>query len=273
MKSRKRGRPQSGGVPIHPLLRLSEGAFEIHSRYSPEERSEVYERALSTIFPSAKSQSIPPVLIRPMKIETDTICRVVVEEPWVRLFFPEKRDDFRELVKRFRYAWDNCWERRFTKSVDILDRAAEIAAELLLAGFCVQVDNESVRSRAIAASYQPEPFKTIRRVTKGLYKDYFILEWPRADDCYGEAMKITAAKYSDGSVYVPSEHFLEIEDFAEINDFVLSEGAIALAAEAKAAKEAAIIVSPKRKAKKAPKTPKKNECSNIPAHLRDDGDD
>jgi hypothetical protein len=65
---------------------------------------------------------------------------------------------------------------------------------------------------------------------------------------------------------------LEIEDFAEINEFVLSEAAIDLAAEAKAARESAIIIAPKRKTRKAPK---KNEhgSNGIPAHLRDDADD
>jgi hypothetical protein len=187
----------------------------------------------------------------------------------VRLFFPEKREDFRQLVRRFRYGWEGCWERQFAESIDIVDRAAEIANEILLAGFCIQVEHELVKERVIARSFAPEAFKTIQRVTKGLYKDWFILQWPKAEDCYAEAMKITAAKYSDGAIYVPSEHFAEIEDFAEINEFVLSEGAIELAVEAKAARESAIIINPKRKASK------KNERSSndIPPHLRDDAGD
>jgi hypothetical protein len=272
MKSRNQGRKPKSGIKIHPLLRLTKESFAIHNRYTPEERSEIYDRALTTIFPKVPTEKIQPVLIRPPKTETDTICRVLIVDRYVRLFFPEKRDDFRDLVKRFRYGWDGCWERKFSASVDIVDRAAEIANEILLGGFCIQLENEAVKDRVIARSFVPEAFKSIKRATSGLYVGCFAINWPKAEDCYAEAMKLTAARYADGSVYVPSEHFLEIEDFAEINEFVLSEAAIELAAEAKAAREAAIIISPKRKTRK---TPKKNEHSSdgIPAHLRDDAND
>lgn len=272
MKTRNQGRKRKSGVPVRPLLRISPENSELHDRYSDAERSEIYDRALTTIFPKIPTEKIQPVLIRPRKTETETICRVVIAGRHVRLFFPEKRDDFRDLVKRFRYGWEGCWERKFSESIDIVDRAAEIANELLLAGFCIQVENEAVKDRVIARSFVPEAFKSIKRAMAGLYKDCFVINWPKAEDCYAEAMKLTAARYADGSVYVPSEHFEEVQDFAEINEFVMSEAAIELVAEAKAARESAIIIAPKRKTRKAPK---KNEHSSngIPAHLRDDADD
>jgi hypothetical protein len=272
MKHRKPGRPVKPGTPVHPLLRISEGNREIHDRYTADERSEVYDRALTTIFPKIPTEKTQPILIRPLKTETDTICRVLIVGRYVRLFFPEKRDGFRDLVKSFRYGWDGCWEREFHDSIDIVDRAAEIANEILLGGFCIQLENETVKGRVISRSFTPEAFKSIKRSLAGLYKDWFVINWPKAEDCYSEVMKLTAARYADGSVYVPSEHFLEIEDFAEINEFVLSNAAIELATEARAARESAIIISPKRKARKAPK---KNEPSSnqIPAYLRDDCDD
>ena len=273
MKSQKVGRPVKNGVPVHPLLRISEANLELHNRYTPEERSEIYDRALTTVFPRVPTEKIQPVLIRPVDVGTNTICRVLIVGRCVRLFFPEKRDDFRDLVKRFRYGWDGCWEREFPESIDIVDRAAEIANELLIGGFCIQVENEAVKDRVISRSFVPEAFKSIKRVTAGLYKDCFIINWPKAEDCYSEAMKLTAARYADGSVYVPSEHFAEIEDFAEINEFVLSDGAIELAAEAKAARESAIIIAPKRKTRKAPKRNENHSNNAIPAHLRDDADD
>jgi hypothetical protein len=272
MKLQKTGRPPKSGIRIQPLLRISEANQEIHDRYTPEERSEIYDRALTTIFPRHQAKAVVPTLVRPPKIKTATICRVAIVGRWVRLFFPEKRDDFRTLVNRFRYRWEGCWERQFAESVDIVDRAAEIANEILIAGFCIQLEDDKVKGRVVDQSFAPEAFKTVARVTQGVYQDYFVLQWPKAEDCYDEVMKLTAAKYSDGAVYVPREHFAEVEDFAEINEFVLSEGAIALCAETKTALESAIIINPKRKAKKAPK---KNERSSntIPAHLRDDADD
>lgn len=272
MKSRNQGRKRKQGVPVRPLLRISAENWELHDRYSDAERSEIYDRALTSIFPKVPTGKTQPVLIRPRETKTDTICRVLIVGQYVRLFFPEKRDDFRDLVKRMRYGWDACWERKFSESVDIAGRAAEIANEILLGGFCIQIEHEPVKDRVIARSFVPEAFKTIKRAMSGPYKDSFAINWPKADDCYAEAMKLTAARYADGSVYVPPEHFAEVEDFAEINEFVLSDAAIELAAEAKAARESAIIINPKRKARKAPR---KNERSSdgIPAHLRDDADD
>lgn len=271
MKNETRGRKRRAGVSRRVVLRISEANLELFDRYTDEERSNIFDRALTTIFPKVPTEKIQPVLIRPRQTLTETICRVLIVDRYVRLFFPEKRDDFRELVKRLRYGWDGCWERKFSESVDIIDRAAEIANELLLGGFCIQIEHEPVKDRVIARSFVPEAFKSIKRAMSGLYKDSFVINWPKAEDCYGEAMKLTAARYADGSVYVPSEHFAEVEDFSEINEFVLSEAAIELAAEAKAARESAIIINPKRKTRKAPK---KNEHSGngIPPHLRDDSD-
>ena len=272
MKKRKAGRQRRSGNAVRPLLRISPENQALYDRYTDVERSEIFDRALTTIFPKIPTEKIQPVLIRPRKTETETICRVVIAGRHVRLFFPEKRDDFRDLVKRFRYGWEGCWERKFSESIDIVDRAAEISNEILLAGFCIQLENEAVKDRVIARSFVPEAFKSIKRAMSGSYVGYFIVNWPKAEDCYSEVMRLTAARYADGSVYVPPEHFEEVEDFAEINEFVMSEAAIELAAEAKAARESAIIINPKRKTRKSPK---KNERSSngIPSHLRDDTDD
>lgn len=272
MKSKKAGRKRRHGVPVRILLRISEANLDTHNRYSDAERSEIYDRALAEIFPKVLVEKSQPILIRPRETETDTICRIVIVDRYVRLFFLEKRDDFRALVKRFRYSWEGCWERQFPESVDIVDRAAEIANEVLLSGFCIQVNHEVVKDRIIARSFVPEVFKTIKRAMSGVYEGSFAINWPKAEDYYAEAMKLTAARYSDGSVYVPSEHFAEVEDFAEINEFVMSGAAIELATEARAVREAAIIINPKRKTRK---TPKKNEpnSNEILAHLRDDVDD
>jgi hypothetical protein len=274
MKKEKRGRKRVSGIPRRRLIRLNPENVEIFDRYSDSELADVVNRALKTIFPKNADTPSVPIVIRPVETLTETICRIAIVDREVRLIFPERRDDFGALVKRFRYQFPSgCWSRSFPESIDIIDRAAEIGNELLCGGFCVQVDSPQVQSRMLGRSFVPEPFKTIKRVTKGLFKDCFIIEWTKSDDCYSEAMKLTAAKYSDGSVYVPSEHYLEVEDFAELNCFVLSEGAIALAAEAKAIRESSIVVSPKRKTRKSTKRNAEDYETGIPPHLRDDADD
>lgn len=272
MKLQKAGRKRRSGVAIRPLLRISEQNKDLYDRYSDEERSEVFDRALASIFPKQKSSNTSPTLIRPKVVKTGTACRVVLHNQWIRLFFPEKRDDFRSVVKAFRYVWNGCWEREFSASADIVDRAAEIANEIMLLGLCIQLECPDVQKRLLSNSFVPESFKTIKRSLSEPYKDWFVFDWPKSDDCYSEIMKLAAARYSNGSVHVPKEHFIEVQDFAEINDFTLSEGAIALASEAEIARDSAIIINPKRKSRKGKK---KNELPDnaIPKHLRDDDDD
>jgi hypothetical protein len=212
-------------------------------------------------------------LIRPQKTVTETICRVDISNQWVRLLLPEKRDDFRDLVKKFRYQWEGSWCRQFSQSVDICDRAAEICNELLIAGFCIQVANDKVKDRIIAQSFTPEQFKLISKCVSGAYSGQFSFAYPKSesDRWYKEINKLNGCRYADGVLYVPSEQFEEVEDFAECNDFGFSEGALSLISKAKALKESAIIFTPTRKQRK-----KKNELTrtdSIPAHLRDDGDD
>lgn len=270
----RRGRKRVSGLPRRRLVRLSPESAEIFDRYSDSDLSEVVNRAMQSIFPRVADAPKSPIVVRPVEVLTETICRIAIVDREIRLIFPERRDDFAALVKRFKYGFPSgCWCRVFPESIDVIDRAAEIGNELLCEGYCVQIDSPQVQSRMLGRSFVPEPFKTIKRVTKGVFKDYFILEWAKADDCYSEAMKLTAARYSDGAVYVPSEHYLEVEDFAEINDFSMSEGAIALASEARLIRESAIVVNPKRKPRKSTKKNAEEHEAGIPAHLRDDGDD
>jgi len=191
----------------------------------------------------------------------------------VELNFPEKRDDFRELVKRFLYAWKGSWDREFGADVDIVDRAAEIGNELLCEGFCIQVAHVQVQSRILAQSFVAEPFKRILCSGSQHYKEWFVFDYPKGEDWYDEIMKLTAARYSNGSIYVPPEQFEEVEDFAEMHGFELSDRAKESVKQARQMRDSAIIIQPRRRTKKS-----KNEADNaqsniVPAHLRDDADD
>lgn len=274
MKSNNPGRKRASGVPRRRLIRLNPDVVDIFDRYSDEDLAEVVNRSLRQIFPKVADVPKCPIVIRPIETETETICRIAIVEQEVRLIFPEKRDDFAALVKRFKFVFPNgCWSRSFPVASDLIDRAAEIGNELLCEGFSIQVDSPQVQARILDRSFVPEPFRVIRRCVKGEFEGCFVLSWRKQDDLFSEAMKLTAARYSGGSVYVPSEHYLEVEDFAEINGFELSEAAISLAAESKLIRGSAVIVNPKRKTKK--KAPKVEDAKTdeIPSHLRDDVDD
>jgi hypothetical protein len=274
MKKHKVGRKRVEGIPRRRLIRLDSDVVEIFDRYSDAELAEVVNRSLRQIFPKVADAPKCPIVIRPVETITETICRIAIVDQEVRLIFPEKRDDFAALVKRFKFIFPNgCWSRSFPVAADLIDRAAEIGNELLCEGFSIQVDSPQVQSRILDRSFVPESFRMIRRCVKGEFAGCFVFSWRKQDDLFSEAMKLTAARYSEGSVYVPSEHYLEVEDFAEINGFELSEAAIALAVEAKLIRESAVIVNPKRKSKKKAPKVEDSKTGEIPSYLRDDADD
>lgn len=227
-------------------FRLEEGLEQVCDSYSLAELNQIFNQALRTIDPVPSLGLTSRVLLRPQEPKTFSVCRVLVNSQIVRLVFPEKRDDFRDIAVRYRYEWkDWCWQRTIPTTGNIVDRAAEITNEMLLAGFCVQVEHSTIKERAIAASYTPEPFRLIKSSTHSTYNGWFVVSWPRNEDWYNRAMKITCAKYVDGMVRVPPEQFMEVQDFAEEHGFALTDAAKAIAAQAQADWDAAVICSPK----------------------------
>jgi hypothetical protein len=250
MKSQKAGRKRRSGVPRRPLVRLSPELCEVYDRYTDAERSEIFSKALTTIFPRVPIAPSMPTIVRPKKVVSPVICRIVVADQVVSLIYPEKWDDFRSLVKKHRYQWTSCWQRKFSDKADVVDRAAEIGNEILLLGLPVQIDCELVRDRLLSSSFIPESFKRVLGYTADPYKGWFTFEYPKGEDWYGEIMKLTAAKYTDGLIIVPPEQFAEVEDFAEINNFELTERAVEIAAKAREIAESAIILRAAQKDEK-----------------------
>jgi hypothetical protein len=272
-----KGRKRKEDIPVRCLIRVDEEAAEIYQRYSQEERNEVFNRALKSVFPEIKHEFGYEQLICPTSQLHKSICLVVVDDGGVQVSLPEFNDDFRGIVKKFGYAWDRgfqCWVRVFAHKCDVVGRASEIATELLLGGFCVKSTNKSLTNRIVNEEYSPEVFNKVLRVTSAKYKDWFTFRWEKGEDWYKQIMQINLARYDNGSIYVPSSSAQEVEDFADMYEFEISEAAAALVAEAKTLAANALI--PQTVENKTRKAPKKNERSNsneIPTHLRDDADD
>lgn len=270
MEKQTKGRKRDPGIPRRPLIRINPDLCEIYDRYTDKERSEVFNRALATIFPSVPDAPKTPTIIRPKKIVSSTVCRVSVVDRTISLIYPEKLEEFRVLVKKHKYQWASCWRRKFREKVDVVDRAAEISNEILLLGLPVQIDSEIIRDRLLSNSFKPESFKQVMGYIPDPYKDWFTFEYPNHEGWYNEVMKITAAKYTDGLIVVPPEQFAEVEDFAEINDFELTEKVLSIIATARSITESAIIFEPRRKVRKSKKKELNADSDTIPSHLRDD---
>lgn len=183
--------------------------------------------------------------VRPENPVTETVAEIRVIETTLEIGFPEKRDDFRELVKsKLKMRWNGrCWNRKIVfKNGDVNDRAAEAGHLLLAEGFSIRVYDEQIRQNAINGKYEPEITRWIMARVKGKYKGWFSLSWDRDEDFYKVARRVAGSKYDRPNVVLPPEQFEQMLDFAQMYDFKLSPGALELVEATKDAKEKMLVV-------------------------------
>lgn len=189
--------------------------------------------------------------IRPEQPITETVAEIRIVGNTVTIHFPEKRDDFREIVKGLGYTWDNGrWARTIgTFNGPHADRAAEAGHTLLSNGFCIRILDDALRAAAVAGEYTPECTRWIRQVITGEHKGWFEIVWSRDEDFYAAARRITASRYERPFVVVPPEQFEQVLDFATRYDFHLSQGAQQVLERARAARGAMLTTQPAPKRK------------------------
>lgn len=177
----------------------------------------------------------------------------------IKIHFPEKRDDFREIIKKLHFRWSNdskCWYRIINeKSGTLKDRSIEACHALLSNNFIVRVYDCEIRRNAIDGVYEEEHLRWIATSENNEYKGWFEIKWwERNEHLYSAARKIKGSKYDKKqfSVVVPPEQFEEIQDFADIYDFRFTKEAIALSASASELQKKALFspVKVKSRAKK-----------------------
>lgn len=146
-----------------------------------------------------------------------------------------KDETFRQIVKDMGFRFDSddiVWVLRcdqFTGGAK--DRAAELANELLRAGFSVVLDDPEAREMAVAATFEPRTKLWVSILTSGKFGGWLKIALPKERDqerdrLYSETRKLRGAKYDNGYMVIPvSSHDL-VEDFAQVNGYKLSEGAL-----------------------------------------------
>lgn len=191
--------------------------------------------------------------MRPETPRTETVATITAKKDQIQISFPEKREDFREIVKNKGFTWDSdssFWYRAITlKTGTAENRAAEIGNILLGKGFPICCFDEHIRQSIANATFEPECTRWVIALTGGPQNGWFCISWKKGGDFYREAKKITRSMYSSPDVLVPPEHFAEVQDFAEINGFKLSPGALKIIADQKELLAATPIVSPKKASK------------------------
>lgn len=184
--------------------------------------------------------------VRPEKPITETVTEIRIQGNVVEVSFPERRDDFREIVKRkLNMEWNRSaqsWQRKISLTDGTpADRAAETGHRLLAAGFCIRIYDPELRQKAIDGNYEPESTRWISRHTGGDYDGWFALSWNRGEDYYEVARRLPGSRWDKPNVVVPPEQFEEVLDFADMYGFSLSPGAEELVAQARQIKERALV--------------------------------
>jgi len=166
--------------------------------------------------------------VRPENTVTETVAEIRALEKSMEIYFPEKRDDFREIVKeKLSMDWTGlCWRRKIAKHNGTpADRASEAGHRLLAAGFPVRIFDDETRQKAIDGTYEPEHTRWIMCRTTGGYAGHLVVRWSKKEDFYRAAKGINGSRYDKPDVVVPPEHFAEVLDFAQMYDFRISSGA------------------------------------------------
>jgi hypothetical protein len=181
-------------------------------------------------------------LARPLQPVTNSIARISLsDEGRPRVYFPEKLEAFRDVVKRLRYEWQGMY---WVKTQDVPperleDCLAELARDLLANGFLVKADT-AVIDAAVSGNFVEEPRRTIAAEGE-LYRIW----WGFYEECGDVAHALPGARWKQDTwrvVLVPAEQYEAVLDFAAQFGFVVMPSALDLMEEARAELEGAVLV-------------------------------
>lgn len=208
------------------------------------------ECAPAEIVADAKTEAT----IRPESPKTETIAEVLIVGQEVHISFPEKREDFRLLMRdTLNMQWkEGYWGRRIDGMAGTLDdRMIEAGHRLLAAGFIIRIYDAEARAKAVAGEFEPEHTRWITRRSQGKRSGWFALVWGKHEDYYAPARKLPGAAYDKPYVVVAPEHFEEVIDFGGRYDFRITQSGQELAERSRVNRDAALVakVDEKPKAK------------------------
>lgn len=180
--------------------------------------------------------------LKPSETKHDGMVEVTAKNDCVEVRY-RNDDDFKDVVKGLKFRWSRegvCWyKEKSAVTFSVVDMAAEVINCLLSAGFVVFCTNDEAKRKAVSGDFNPT---TDRWVCK--QGNELSISFDRNDDIYNAARKIKYAKYRNGSIRVPVDQYLEVEDFAKSFNFQFSDGAKELIAEYKRKIENADVVTP-----------------------------
>jgi hypothetical protein len=195
----------------------------------------------------AEAWALAEATLRPPAPVTETLAEITWTESAVQVRFPEKREDFNEIVRGLGYSWNyekRRWERRVRveRTGPARERAIELGHVLLSHHFCVCTFDDTLRTAIIAGVFEPEQTRWISVLVSGEYTGWFAIQWGHREDYYMVARHISLSRYAKPFVVAPPSSFEEILDFADRYAFRLTMRAQDLVEQARKQREAMLIV-------------------------------
>lgn len=166
------------------------------------------------------------VILAPKEKKSSTLVTVTYTDTQVTVESP-KDPTVIQTVKAAGFRWNvKSWRLNINAtSGKASDRAAEIANKLLNAGLQVQVPEE-IREAAVSGAYTPRCYRW-GFTRNNDDPDHVYVIWGRDADMYQKACSIAGAKWIHDlqCIRIPASSADEIEDFAAINGFQISQDA------------------------------------------------
>ena len=197
--------------------------------------------------PEGQPVSQNPVLIE-LGVSKTSASRYII------CTFPEKREDFRDLVKPIGFRWyAPHWQLPVNGRVPDADVfCAALAHQLLGDGFMVRLRPYRAHQLALTQTYDPLPTRWCERSVSGEFRDWFRLTWPYEDErSYARCRALPGSRYADSAVYVPRGSAPVVLDFCERWQFALTTGARELANEQEASLLNSLVLNVRKPGRKA----------------------
>lgn len=179
--------------------------------------------------------------VRPPEPVTRFPLRVYADGRTVFVRNPVYLDGLRTVLRDLRFQWkDHVWKRTLlNRHGNAVDRVIETALNLISAGYPVNVDSEDVRRRIIERDYVPEQTRWILMAKKG---DGVFAEWGPNENFKTHLYRIPKIRVFRRSAFFPAEMWDIVRDFAEKNDFSISDKAEVILSDAEAAYDSAYVM-------------------------------
>jgi hypothetical protein len=215
--------------------------FVLRDLFVANPPSEPTDAEAQTLIDEAKTEAT----VRPAAPVTETVAEILAGEQSISVLFPEKREDFRQLIKKRGFTWQgDRWKRWLDNTQGTpADRAAEIGHILLGHGYIVRQYNADIREAMIAGRFETEQTRWITLYTSGKESGRLCIKWSRDEDYYRAAKRLPTARYVKPHLSVAVEQFEQALDFAEVNNFSITAAAQAAIDEARRIKQQALVAA------------------------------